>query len=68
MIAPELGHVEKDLYMRDFSTVLNEVNTIRRRLNWYVAEMKANCKVLGTSPDFLSDDLKRNGDFVAIYH
>jgi Mg2+ and Co2+ transporter CorA len=68
MIAPELSHAEKDLYMRDFSTALNEVNTMRRRLNWYVAEMKANCEVLGTSPDFLSDDLKRNGDFVAIYH
>jgi hypothetical protein len=68
MIAPDLKDSEKDLYLRDFTTGLNEINTIRRRLNWYVAEMKVNCEVLGINLDFPSSDVKRDRDFVAIYN
>jgi Mg2+ and Co2+ transporter CorA len=68
MISPELSDAEKDLYLRDFTIALNEVNTMRRRLNWFLAEMKVNCEGLGTSPDPLPDGSKQNGDFLAIYN
>jgi hypothetical protein len=67
MISPELSHAEKDSYMGDFTIALNEVNTMRRRLNWFINEMKVNCEALGTSTDPLPDRSKQSGDFVAIY-
>lgn len=75
MIAPDLSDAGKDRFLRDFTTALNEVNTMRRRLNWYVPEMKTNLEALGISPNFpssnpqLSDsfDQKRDQDFVSIY-
>lgn len=66
MISPELSHAEKDSYMDDFTIALNEVNTMRRRLTWFINEMKVNCEALGTSAD-LPDRSKQSGDFVAIY-
>jgi Mg2+ and Co2+ transporter CorA len=68
MISPKLSDTEKDLYLRDFTIALNEVNTMRPRLNWFLAEMKVNCESLGTSPDTLPDGSKQNGNFVAIYN
>lgn len=67
MIAPGLKDAEKNQYMRDFSAALNEVNTMRRRLNWYASEMKLNCEAL-RSPNFALDDIQRDRDFVAIYN
>jgi hypothetical protein len=67
MISPDLSDADKDLYLREFTIALNEVNTMRRRLNWFLAEMKVNCEGLGASPNPLPGASKQNGDFVAIY-
>lgn len=50
MISPNLSDEAKERYMREFSVTLNEVNTLRRRLGWYVPEMEANLFALGISP------------------
>lgn len=68
MISPTLSNREKDLYMCNFTIALNEVNTMRRRLNWFAVEMKANCECLGSSPDIASQNSTDNIDFITIYH
>jgi hypothetical protein len=76
MIAPDLSDADMDQYMREFTTALNEINTMRRRLNWYVSEMKTNLEALGISPNFPSSnpqpsdsfDQKRDQDSVSIYN
>ncbi|KAH7411531.1 hypothetical protein BKA64DRAFT_663642 [Cadophora sp. MPI-SDFR-AT-0126] len=50
MIAPHLSDVEKERYMARFTGALNEVNTLRRRMNWYVSEMENNLYSLGIDP------------------
>jgi hypothetical protein len=47
MIAPNLSDEAKEKYMREFGIALNEVNTLRRRLCWYVLEMEVNLFALG---------------------
>ena len=51
MIAPNLSDEAKEKYMREFSIALNEVNTMRRRLCWYVPEMETNLFALGIPPN-----------------
>lgn len=47
MMSPYLSNKNKDRYMRDFTIALNENNTVRRRLNWYISEMETNMLALG---------------------
>jgi hypothetical protein len=49
-ISPNPSDKDKERYMRQFTISLHEVNTMRRRLGWYVPEMEANLSVLGISP------------------
>lgn len=67
MIAPHLTDLQKERYMARFSSALNEVNTLRRRLGWYVGEMENNLYSLGIEPGSESglSDYERN--FKALY-
>jgi Mg2+ and Co2+ transporter CorA len=62
MIEPHLSDAKKELYMGRFTRALNEVNTLRRRLGWYVTEMEQNLYSLGF--DSHSSDHGKN--FLAI--
>lgn len=46
MIDPNLTDTEKNQYLGDFIGVLNEINKIRRRMNWFSREMTTNLEVL----------------------
>lgn len=69
MIAPHLSDGEKERYMRRFTGALNEINTLRRRVGWYVAEMENNLYMLGIDPSSAGgpggSDHEKN--FLALY-
>jgi hypothetical protein len=66
MVAPHLSSKQKDDYMAYFTQALNEVNTIRRRLNWYVLEMEDNLYAMGIDPaETAQTDVDK--DFLAVY-
>ena len=46
MIDPNLTDTEKNQYLGDFIGVMNEINKIRRRMNWFSHEMTTNLEVL----------------------
>jgi hypothetical protein len=62
MIEPHLSDAKKEMYMGRFTRALNEVNTLRRRLGWYVTEMEQNICALSFG-SHLSDHEK---NFLAI--
>ena len=47
MIKPLLRDPKKEMYIGRFTRALNEVNTLRRGLGWYVTEMEQNMWALG---------------------
>jgi len=63
MISPHLTDEKKDQYMRKFTTALNEVNTMRRRLGWYVEEMRLNLETLCIDPSLCSFPSKDDSKF-----
>ena len=70
MMAPHMSDEKKDKYMGEFTGALNEVNTLRRRVSWYVTEMENNLYNLGIDPSSSSSDGKCHEDaknFLAIY-
>ncbi|QGA20324.1 hypothetical protein EYB26_008026 [Talaromyces marneffei] len=46
MIDPNLTDSEKNQYLGDFIGVMNEINKIRRRMNWFSHEMTSNLESL----------------------
>lgn len=74
IVSPTITEVEKARYLSDFMPTLNELNTMRRRGNWYITEMKINLEGLGISPDFpplassqQTGERNHDYDFLAIY-
>lgn len=67
MISPTLTDAQKDKYLLEFTIALNEVNTLRRRVTWYIAEMKTNLEALGISPDIASSTSTSDQDFLALH-
>lgn len=51
MIDPNLTDTEKNQYLGDFIGVINEINKIRRRMNWFSHEMTTNLEVLDLVTD-----------------
>ena len=62
MIAPHMSDEKKDKYMGEFTGALNEVNTLRRRVSWYVTEMENNLYNLGIDPSSSPSDGKCHED------
>lgn len=60
MISPTLSDEDKAKYMQEFSISLNEVNTLRRRLCWYVPEMETNLYSLGITPSTMIPSLRHS--------
>jgi len=63
MISPHLADEKKDQYMRESTTALNEVNTLRRRLGWYIEEMRLNLEILCIDPSHSSFPSKDKSKF-----
>jgi hypothetical protein len=69
MIDPNLTDTEKNQYLRDFIGVMNEINKIRRRMNWFSHEMTINLEVLDLVTDHpyrIPDHRTENRDFIVI--
>ena len=68
MVAPDLSDDEKDTYMAIFTVALNEVNSLRRRLAWYLNEMRLNLEALNLAPGSpVPKEKKHDEDFLALY-
>lgn len=79
MIDPQLTDAKKNEFLGVFTVVLNEINKIRRRTNWYAQEMKTNLEILGlpaaaNSPTIINQSApprrrreEVDRDFLAIY-
>lgn len=70
MIDPDLTDAKKKEYLGDFTAVLNNINTIKRRTNWYSNEMKINLEILGVNPENFPrpSHHREDQDFVAIHN
>lgn len=49
MIQPHLSNQDRDDYLERFTEGLNDMNTLRRRLTWYILEMENNLLALDIS-------------------
>jgi CorA-like Mg2+ transporter protein len=66
---PSITDAQKNEYLGDFNGAINEVNKIRRRMNWFVHDMNANLEILNiTSKDVfgLPSNRSEDRDFLAI--
>ncbi|KUL83567.1 hypothetical protein ZTR_10547 [Talaromyces verruculosus] len=69
MIDPNLTDTEKNQYLGDFIGVMNEINKIRRRMNWFSHEMTTNLEVLNLVMDHpyrIPDHRPEDRDFIVI--
>lgn len=69
MIDPNLTDTEKNQYLGDFIGVMNEINKIRRRMNWFSHEMTTNLEVLDLVTDHpyrIPDHRAEDRDFIVI--
>lgn len=70
MIDPNLTDTEKNQYLGDFIGVMNEINKIRRRMNWFSHEMTTNLEsldLIAEHPYRIPNHRAEDRDFIIIH-